>query len=747
MKSAEDIRRYFRESTLSTNWDRHEAIFEKVLRAQEQSGETTPAAYRRINWSCIMRSPLTKLAAAAVVLIACVIGLSLWRTTGSGIALAEVLARLEQVQSVRSKYTFTANSEMTPGKPSQFEIRGTSLTSREYGFTITNEMSDPNGGWKPLGGFYASLSKRTLVQTGHAKKVYVYLGLDDARAQQMRKNLEFETEPGAILKDIMACKHEKLGRSTLDGIEVEVFRTTDPNCRFPAVGERPKNSPVDVKVWVDVKTRLPVRTEALFPGRDRLGNTISQRLVGYDYEWDFPVTAADFDPPPLPADYTVVHRENQEESAIQGLRQSVELLGSYPKEGEQPDKAIVRALQESQTPAAVRLKDKIKGLAEGEKLGRMIAAVDPIQRFERFYAELVRQGKDAAYYGATVTPKDADKVLLRWKLSDKEYRVIFGDLHVETVSPERLAQVEATQVKPAPTESADADREFGNPTNLGPLVNTSANEYDSSISDDGLELYFNSPRPGGLGQADIWVTTRKTKSAPWGEPVNLGPTVNSPVGDGGPSISADGLSLYFGSDRAGGYGGMDLWVTTRKTKADPWGTPVNLGATVNGPANEGGPSISADELTLYFSDNHRRTQPDRERPGGLGNGDIWATTRKTKADPWGTPVNLGPTVNSPLRDQSPSISGDGLSLYFSVELYYDPASGEGNSAIYVTKRKSTTEPWGTPVKLGPAVNAEWELNPDISRDGSTLYFAAGRQGGVGGIDLWQVTLKENRERQ
>lgn len=290
----------------------------------------------------------------------------------------------------------------------------------------------------------------------------------------------------------------------------------------------------------------------------------------------------------------------------------------------------------------------------------------------------------------------------------------------------------------ASTRGTDADLVFSNPANLGPTVNSSAAEWDPDISADELELYFNSYRPGGLGEADLWVTTRKTKADPWGSPVNLGPTVNSPAGDKAPSLSADGLSLYFSSGRSGGSGGQDLWVTTRKTKSGPWGQPVNLGPTVNSAANEHSPCISADDLTLYFAE-----IPDKlERPGGSGNGDIWVTTRKTKRDPWGTPVNLGPTVNSSAWDQAPSISDDGLSLYLDSE-----RGGVDGSAIWVTKRKNTSEPWGTPVKLGPAVNADWEADPDISRDDSTLYFVSTRLGGSGGSDLWQVSVRKQAVRE
>lgn len=276
------------------------------------------------------------------------------------------------------------------------------------------------------------------------------------------------------------------------------------------------------------------------------------------------------------------------------------------------------------------------------------------------------------------------------------------------------------------TQGAETDPSFTNPANLGPAVNSSANDYDPNISADELELYFNSYRAGGLGQADLWVTTRKTKADPWGRAVNLGAPVNSPAGDKGPCITADGLSLYFSSDRPGGHGGLDLWVTTRKTKGAPWGEPVNLGPTINSAAGEHAPSISTDELELYFTD---YPMGGLTRPGGLGRADLWVTTRKTKGDPWGTPVNLGPTVNSSAWDQSPSISGDGLSLYL-----------DDDSSLRMTTRKSTSDPWGTPVKLGPAINRGWTVNADISRDGSTLTFASTRRGGVGASDIWQATL-------
>ena len=211
------------------------------------------------------------------------------------------------------------------------------------------------------------------------------------------------------------------------------------------------------------------------------------------------------------------------------------------------------------------------------------------------------------------------------------------------------------------TEVAKADFTFGTPTNLGPTVNTSDGDWDPSISADGLSLYFCSNRPGGVGGVsgvsgvgDLWVTTRATTEDDWGEPVNLGLTVNTSSADEGPSISADGLALYFTSDRPGGFGTLDLYVSTRATKDDPWGAPSNLGSVVNR-SGAGYPDISRDGLSLYFTS---------DRPGGYGNYDLWLTTRATTNDDWGEPVNLGSGVNRSSEEATPSISSDGLALYF-----------------------------------------------------------------------------------
>jgi len=277
-------------------------------------------------------------------------------------------------------------------------------------------------------------------------------------------------------------------------------------------------------------------------------------------------------------------------------------------------------------------------------------------------------------------------------------------------------------------EVANADFIFGTPTNLGPIVNSSSIDWSPSISADGLTLYFASNRPGGFGDSDLYVATRKTSNHDWGEPANLGPAVNSSAPENDPSISTDGLSLYFRSNRPGGYGGQDIWIATRATTNDDWGTPVSLGPVVNSLSDEWIPKISVDGLSLFFGSN---------RPGGLGDFDIWVTTRRTTNEDWEKPVNLGPPVNSSSFERAPSISADSLSLF----LISNRPGGLGGIDLWVSRRPRTNEPWEIPVNLGPAVNSSTnDVSPYILSDGSALLFSSNRTGGFGSYDIWQVSI-------
>ena len=146
---------------------------------------------------------------------------------------------------------------------------------------------------------------------------------------------------------------------------------------------------------------------------------------------------------------------------------------------------------------------------------------------------------------------------------------------------------------------------WGPAVNLGSKVNTSADDGAQSVDD--LELYMVSNRPGGYGGLDFYVARRATVNDRWGDPVNLGPVVNSAYQEWAFTLSPDGLVLLFsdhpdfGTPRPGGYGGMDMWMTRRATLSDPWQAPVNLGPRVNSSITDFGARISPDGRMLYFS--------------------------------------------------------------------------------------------------------------------------------------------------
>lgn len=153
-------------------------------------------------------------------------------------------------------------------------------------------------------------------------------------------------------------------------------------------------------------------------------------------------------------------------------------------------------------------------------------------------------------------------------------------------------------------------RGWAAPVNLGCTVNSAANEASPSLLES--ELYFSSTRADGLG--DIYVSP--FDAVGFGAPM-LVPGLNSPQDDFRPNLRRDGLEIVFDSNRPGGYGGLDIWTSTRASTSDPWSTPTNLGTGINSGANDLRASLSWDATTLYFG----------SLRAGEGSQDLYVTTR------------------------------------------------------------------------------------------------------------------------
>jgi hypothetical protein len=268
--------------------------------------------------------------------------------------------------------------------------------------------------------------------------------------------------------------------------------------------------------------------------------------------------------------------------------------------------------------------------------------------------------------------------------------------------------------------------------NLGATINSASSDQGPAISKDGLILYFHSNRPGGLGGFDIYVSQRASVDDAWGLPVNLGPIVNTVFDEGNPAFSRDGHSLFFQSIRPGGLGGIDLWLAYREHTHDDfdWQPSVNLGAGVNSTADDNAPSyLENDELgiaQLYFVST---------RAGGLGGQDIYLSNQMPDGS-FG-PASVVADLSTPSTDSRPSIRHDGREIIFQSNR---PGSLSALLDLWVATRASALDGWSTPVSLGPTINTTaTENNANLSSDGNTLFFSSDRPGGLGGLDLYVTT--------
>lgn len=196
--------------------------------------------------------------------------------------------------------------------------------------------------------------------------------------------------------------------------------------------------------------------------------------------------------------------------------------------------------------------------------------------------------------------------------------------------------------------------EWSSPLSISKAINTQFNEGACTMSADGKTLVFVScNRTDGVGSCDLYISY--FKAGEWTEPANMGSKVNSNVWDSEPSLSADGRTLYFASERRGGEGIEDIYVTNRNDDGE-WAVPVNLGKTVNTPGREVSPFIHADGKTLYFSSEYHM---------GMGGFDIFSTV-KLDSVTWSEPKNLGYPINTHASDASVFITADSKKGYYSI---------------------------------------------------------------------------------
>jgi hypothetical protein len=268
--------------------------------------------------------------------------------------------------------------------------------------------------------------------------------------------------------------------------------------------------------------------------------------------------------------------------------------------------------------------------------------------------------------------------------------------------------------------------------NLGKSVNSPYDDYYPFVPTDESFLVFNSKRPN-KGKEKLTVNSYApsiyisyVKNGEYGDATPLGQPVDMP----GKSEEVVGLSkggdnmLFYYTDKKG-FG--SIYMTTWQGDKG-FGTPVQLPDNINLKGNyQIAASITADGSMLYFAS---------DRTGGLGGIDIYSSKRLPNGG-WGTPVNLGPNINTPSNEDFPNIAPDGKTLYFSSQGH----TGMGGYDIYKASYNDSTKQWESVQNMGYPINTpDDDMNFRIATNGRYGYISQVRKGGYGGLDVYRVTF-------
>jgi hypothetical protein len=248
-------------------------------------------------------------------------------------------------------------------------------------------------------------------------------------------------------------------------------------------------------------------------------------------------------------------------------------------------------------------------------------------------------------------------------------------------------------------------------------------------SPDGLSLYQASNRPGGEGGLDIWVSHRESTDDPWGAPENLRQPVNSAADDFCPTPVRGGGLFFVSREALPGSCGLGDIYFTKKNPVKGWTEPRNLGCAPNGPntaLDEQGPSYveNDDDGFLFFSSSSAAVP-----------GDIYVSPRLGAGWYFGGSTAVAGLKDAAANDIQPNVRKDGLEVVFSS----NRAGGLGAQDIWAATRDSFSAPWSAPVNLGTAINtAAAESRPSLSKNARQLLF--GRSPGPEGIgDIYVST--------
>lgn len=289
----------------------------------------------------------------------------------------------------------------------------------------------------------------------------------------------------------------------------------------------------------------------------------------------------------------------------------------------------------------------------------------------------------------------------------------------------------------------EADEEELVVTNLGPGINTEADEYEPIPKADGSTLYFTSnDRNDSNGGEDVYFSVHVEGKFQNAE--NLGSGINTDKNESLNSISADGNRIILFGNYAASYGFGDNFYADKTSKG--WSEIKHFPKPINSKSFDSDAMITSDGKAIIFASDRDGCIGDFNRKGFLfhgsyvGNLDIYICIQGK--DGWSESINLGPVINTPYCDRTPFLHPDGKTLYFSSEGHY----GLGRLDVFKAVRLSedSWKEWSEPVNLGKEINSaghDWGYR--IATSGEVAFFSTcEKSDGFGGEDIYSITLPQ-----
>lgn len=261
--------------------------------------------------------------------------------------------------------------------------------------------------------------------------------------------------------------------------------------------------------------------------------------------------------------------------------------------------------------------------------------------------------------------------------------------------------------------------------NAGDVINSRHNDMFSMIMPDGLTLYFSSDRPGGFGDLDIYVSTRNSINEQWGEPKNLGPNINSLKSDHSVTVFENGKIMIYTSERQESIGIADLYISYSEDSNDPlsWGESTNGGSVIN-------KESAWTACPLYVRDNN--VDKIYFTSNRTGDGDVYASVFSNGQ--FESPVML-----SGVNTEQGEMHFDPVEGF----IWTNRTGGIGKDDIWITSNRTNEFEWTNATNLGETINTPSnEGMPSMTHDKSLFVFHSDRPTGLGNYDIY-FALRKN----